>query len=93
MIVTEILFEDHGQDFIQWVLDENGKVLNSAPFKNWLWRDGFVALESIKLGEQLIFYKPESAAIPIKYPVVSIRHALVTDEFSKQLYRQPPKKH
>lgn len=36
-VVISIQFEDHGQDFLQWGLDAEGKVIDCTPFQGWLW--------------------------------------------------------
>lgn len=36
-VVTTIRFEDHGQDFLEWDLDVNGKVIECRPFQASIW--------------------------------------------------------
>lgn len=36
-VATTIRFEDHGQDFLAWDLDANGKVIESRPCQGWVW--------------------------------------------------------
>ena len=33
-----IEFEDLGQDFLVWTLNENGVVIECKPFQAWLWK-------------------------------------------------------
>jgi len=37
-------FEDHGQDFLFWDVEDNGagvgKVVDAGPFQAWAWADG-----------------------------------------------------
>lgn len=32
-----IEFEDRGQDFLRWNLDDDGTVLKCLPFQGWVW--------------------------------------------------------
>lgn len=36
-VVTTIRFEDHGQDFLEWDLDANGKVIECRPGQAGIW--------------------------------------------------------
>tara|TARA_R110002012_G_C11535094_1_gene600906 strand:+ start:694 stop:939 length:246 start_codon:yes stop_codon:yes gene_type:complete len=35
--VTRIHFEDHGQDFLWWDIDAQGKVIDCGPFQASVW--------------------------------------------------------
>ncbi len=48
----EITFEDDGQDFSKWHLDEHGEVLHSD-FQAFIWNGKMVDIENIKEGEFL----------------------------------------
>lgn len=45
--MKRITFEDKGQDFLRWIIDEDNIVIDSQPFQGWLWC-GYVVIE---LGE------------------------------------------
>lgn len=32
-----IIFEDNGQDFLEWDIDEEGKVVDCRPFQSAIW--------------------------------------------------------
>lgn len=36
-VATTITFEDHGQDFLEWDLDVQGKVIECRPFQAGVW--------------------------------------------------------
>ncbi len=50
--MTTIFFEDDGQDFLEWDVDENGLVIDSRPFQGAMWASGnlFLDLESLVVG-------------------------------------------
>ncbi len=35
--MRRIYFEDHGQDFLSWTVNEQGIVVECEPFQSWLW--------------------------------------------------------
>jgi len=73
MIITKITFEDHGQDFLEWDVDENGEVIHSRPFQNQVWSGGFIWNEQVNTGDKIIYMSPRSDhPIEIKYPVVAV---------------------
>lgn len=52
---TKIFFEDNGQDFLYWIIDDQGRVVSAGPFQNELWKDSVVDLNSLEPGEPLFF--------------------------------------
>ncbi len=50
--ISKIYFEDRGQDFLEWELDEEGFVLVSKPFQTNIWKGTQVILETIQIGER-----------------------------------------
>ncbi|KAL5901793.1 hypothetical protein ACKVV1_011496 [Pyricularia oryzae] len=47
-----IEFEDLGQDFLVWTLNENGVVIECKPFQAWLWKGRQVVdYASLKRGD------------------------------------------
>ncbi len=53
-MITTIEFEDKGQDFLEWDIDENGKVIACRPFQEWVWV-GVTLLNDPVIGEKLHF--------------------------------------
>lgn len=54
-VVTTIHFEDHGQDFLEWDLDVNGKVIECRPFQAGIWCGRYVVNHtSLRKGGRVI---------------------------------------
>jgi len=47
----KITFEDCGQDFLVWHLDEAGEVLHSLPFQSSIWNGQFVNVLKLGVGK------------------------------------------
>ncbi len=45
-----ITFEDRGQDFLEWDIDENGVVVDVRPFQAGIWKGKLVS--NVKVGER-----------------------------------------
>jgi hypothetical protein len=65
-----IEFEDFGQDFLTWFIDERGYVLDSQPFQRWIWAGRFTIPETAKVGEKLAIWTGEESYV--NYPIKSI---------------------
>ena len=51
---TVIHLEDKGQDFLSLTVDEDGVVIEAAPFQNDIWSGSFIPMddkELVKVGE------------------------------------------
>lgn len=67
-----ITFEDRGQDFLEWDIDEDGVVVDSRPFQAGIWRGTFVS--DIKIGERPIITSPrEGIPRQLNYRVIDIQ--------------------
>jgi len=51
----KITFQDDGQDFLTWWVDNRGEVLHCEPFQAWLWNGKMVDLERTRVGSRLKF--------------------------------------
>lgn len=72
---TKIEFEDHGQDFLTWEIDQSGKIVDSKPFQAGIWCKYHVAyVNELKVGGFVDIYKKDDdeGTIMIKYPIASI---------------------
>lgn len=47
-----VYLEDHGQDFLEWDI-EDGVVIESRPYQDWLWKGTKVHNTDIKPGDIL----------------------------------------
>lgn len=52
-MTTIIEFEDNGQDFLEWTLDEDQKVIECTPFQFWAWGGSKVLNTKISPGCEL----------------------------------------
>jgi len=66
-----IYFEDFGQDFLEWYIDERGYVLDSKPFQRNIWVGKFTIPETAKVGEKLAIWNDGESYI--NYPIKKIR--------------------
>jgi len=49
----KIIFEDDGQDFYEWWIDEYGEVLHCAPFQAFVWNGKMVDTFNMRKGAYL----------------------------------------
>jgi hypothetical protein len=73
-----IVFEDHGQDFLEWEIDANGIVVDSRPFQRQIWSGNFLPFfDSLKPGDYADFLVTREGGrhACIKYPITEVRHA------------------
>ena len=64
-----ITFEDHGQDFLEWDLDDAGVVVACRPFQSTFWVGKVVNNHAdIKKGEQAVL----SGGRYILYPIAKV---------------------
>ena len=65
-----IEFEDFGQDFLRWFIDEDGYVIDSQPFQRSIWAGHFTIPETAKVGEKLAIWIGRESYV--NYPIKSI---------------------
>jgi phage gp16-like protein len=66
-----IVFEDFGQDFFEWDVDENNSVVGCRPFQAWVWC-GAQVLGEIAPGAYLRIRTKLGNEIPLRHKVVSV---------------------
>lgn len=78
-MIRTITFEDRGQDFLEWDLDENNVVVVCRPFQGWVWIGNTVVNKVLKVGGKVRF-KSKSirstgslAALTLNYKIIEIR--------------------
>lgn len=81
-----ITFEDHGQDFITWKLDNNGVVVDCMPFQAFVWCGVRVELSrKLQVGDIVAFRRAGEIHInTIRYPVAEIEADLTPEAFNSQ---------
>lgn len=69
--VKTIEFEDHGQDFLEWDIAEDGRVLESRPYQSEVWTQYRVVNPcGLQAGSKVkIKHLNLTSPITIKYPV------------------------
>lgn len=68
-------FEDHGQDFLYWCVDQEGEVLAALPFQSSVWAESMVAPHVMELalpGDSMDYTFKDGMRYSLKYPIVNI---------------------
>ncbi len=76
MLTIEL--EDHGQDFLEWDIDDTGKVVDCRPFQADVWKGTIVHNRDIRPGDILFIVTPigkRKKLLTLNYPVKSVREA------------------
>jgi hypothetical protein len=78
MGIRTITFEDHGQDFLKWDIDEKGNVIDCRPFQAWIWCNKIVTNHTqLKVGGYVKNKDIRTNEIgEIRYPIIAITEAL-----------------
>jgi hypothetical protein len=64
---------DHGQDFLEWHIDENGIVVGCWPFQSWVWNGSIVLNhKDIGPGDTIHFLNKYNQERTLDYPVVAV---------------------
>jgi len=67
----EIAFEDEGQDFLVWIIDGDGYVLDSRPFQRSIWAGKFTIPNFVQKGDLLPIWLDKETYI--KHPIKKIK--------------------
>lgn len=71
--MKKLYFEDKGQDFLWWVVDENGVVTDCGPFQASLWvGNTVIAPELLLVGDQPEFISKQGNALLLNYKIEKI---------------------
>ena len=66
-----VIFEDHGQDFLEWDI-EDGVVVDCRPFQGWLWNGTRVHNDPISPGMILEITPVTGGRTTLNYPVEKV---------------------
>jgi len=66
-----VTFEDHGQDFLRWDI-EDGVVVDCQPFQGWVWNGVKILSEEFAPGDKLKIQLRGGVASELRYPVSKI---------------------
>lgn len=71
-----IVFEDHGQDFLEWDIDSRGEVIACRPFQSGIWVGVIVTNPDVEVGERVRYRHQlvtNDERMSVRYPVEDIR--------------------
>lgn len=73
-MATKIRFEDQGQDFLWWVVNDYGRVVNCGPFQASVWIGSIVPdADLLKPNDKVEFIPRNSGDVMVlKYRVQSV---------------------
>jgi hypothetical protein len=54
-VMKKIHFEDCGQDFLWWIIDDEGNVVDCGPFQASVWVGSTVYMDELEVGEPPMF--------------------------------------
>lgn len=72
---TTIEFEDRGQDFLEWDIDDKGIVVDCRPFQGDVWNGTWVVdFPEVKVGMRVAIITPSFPAriTTLNYPIIKI---------------------
>ncbi len=71
-----VTFEDHGQDFLEWDIDEHGRVADSRPLQASVWCGA--RLQALPVAGQCLSYRSptDDQVHRIRYPVKKVTQRL-----------------
>ena len=52
-----IHFEDNGQDFLQFTV-ENGVVTEAKPFQTDIWKGAYIPVDALEIGKHCLIHHP-----------------------------------
>lgn len=71
---SKIHFEDNGQDFLTWEINEQGVVVRSEPFQTEVWKDSIVLnIDELEPGNKVVIIpKDDDEPLEIKHKIEKI---------------------
>ena len=81
-MATTIHFEDHGQDFLDWTVDDKSNVIDVNPFQFNIWGGNQVlGLDTLQPGDYVHYVsKHDGETRTIRYPVERIERKQETTD-------------
>jgi hypothetical protein len=71
--VITIVFVDDGQDFLEWDIDGEGKVVDCRPFQAWLWVGMVVQNKTIRTGDHITYKAKDGARHTLVHAVENVK--------------------
>lgn len=69
----KIHFEDNGQDFLTWEVDEEGQVIGCHPFQAAVWCGKYVLQQEYLCPGHSVFYS-DIPIVRINQPIRELKH-------------------
>lgn len=76
-VAAVLHFTDHGQDFLRWELDINGKVIGCEPFQGSVWNGKQVMNHRLLGAGDTVYYRTRgesTSASCIRYPLERVEY-------------------
>jgi len=70
-----IELEDYGQDFLYFVVDPGGRIVETGPFQGWMWNGKIIAADTIRKGICPCF----TNGYGLRYPIRRVSRAKVPE--------------
>lgn len=76
MATTTLHFEDRGQDFLEWDVDDQGVVVACRPFQEWVW-NGSLMLDhpDFRIGTAPAYVNSDGQIRTLNYRIVKIERS------------------
>lgn len=72
MTAVVVEFEDNGQDFLEWEI-QDGVVIECRPLQWWMWENSTVHTTRIAPGARLDVTTPTGNRITLRHAVIAVR--------------------
>jgi len=69
----KIRFEDNGQDFLEWEVDDDGQVIGCEPFQASVWCGKYVLQPEYLQRGHSVFYS-DTPIVRINQPIRELKH-------------------
>lgn len=71
--MKKITLEDNGQDFLEFIVDEFGIILEARPFQTEVWKGGFIPVDQQELNSEcMLHHLPHFDHGYLKHKVIAI---------------------
>lgn len=73
--MKKITLEDNGQDFLEFITDDEGIILEARPFQTSIWEGGLIPIKFQEIGKECMMHKPPTYMFGfLKHKVLSIEN-------------------
>ncbi|MGY0034421.1 hypothetical protein [Pedobacter sp. NJ-S-72] len=72
-----IEFEDNGQDFLTWKLDQDGRVIDCSPFQQSAWVGKYVFQHKYLFKGAVLFFT-DTPVTRINQPLTQLKHRILS---------------